>query len=214
MKKVILIIGLVFISGIVNATYNTRGDEENGNYATFENDGTLVFKGTSTVWEDLRLPLTQTRVSPVTDKPDFDEANIGFLFPDGDTSEILYGALQIPHAYEEGTSLRPHVHWLRQTSDTCAFKMDYMWTNIDSATTTFTTVQVSNLTQGTFTSDAIHDVSTFPLITGTGKTISSILLFRLYRDGSVDDIVGDVVTYEIDFHYISDTLGSRLELTK
>jgi hypothetical protein len=34
-----------------------------------------------TQWEDYRMPLEQTKSNPVTDLPDYDYTNVGYLFP-------------------------------------------------------------------------------------------------------------------------------------
>jgi hypothetical protein len=53
-------------------------------------------------------------------------------------------------------------------------------------------------------------------IDGTGKTLSSMIICRLYRDVSDanDTYASDAFLLEIDFHYEIDTVGSRTELTK
>ena len=65
---------------------------------------------TDTYWTDLRIPFTQTRQGANT-KPDFDTTNVGFLFPQNDTSEILYFIAQMPHSWKFETTIYPHIHW-------------------------------------------------------------------------------------------------------
>lgn len=48
--------------GDVNCTVDTKilGDYTGGDYSYFEDDGTLVFNGDATVWDDLRVPISAT----------------------------------------------------------------------------------------------------------------------------------------------------------
>ena len=63
-----------------------------------------------------------------------------------------------------------------------------------------------------------HYLTNFAALSGTGKTISSMLLCRIFRDatgaGLTDDYDNDVGLLEIDFHYEIDTAGSREVLVK
>jgi len=117
------------------------------NYTEFESDGSMEFVGTATVWNDLFVPLTQTKLGSNL-KPDFDQTNIGYLFPQNDTSEILYMMVQIPHNWKEGSDIYPHVHWQQSQDLNVTFKMDYKWFDIGEAVpagfTTYTMNQLIN----------------------------------------------------------------------
>jgi len=56
----------------------------------------------------------------------------------------------------------------------------------------------------------IHPLGSIP---GAEKTLSSMLVCRLYRSAS-DSYGGDTGLLEIDFHYQIDSDGSRLEYFK
>lgn len=49
-------------------------------------------------------------------------------------------------------------------------------------------------------------------IDGVGKTLSSMLLCKLYRDDNV--YTGDALTYQFDIHIMIDSFGSELEHIK
>lgn len=180
----------------------------NGTY--FESDGTMVFKGKATVFRDIKMYLTSGKRG-ANAKPDFDEVNVGYLFPQNDASEILYLIVQIPSGYKEGEDLIPHIHWLQTSISTATFKIDYMWHNQGASTTSFTTLQCDE-GEFNYTSGAMHQHSNFPAISGTGKTIGSSLQFRLYRDDNF--VSGDVLTWEFDLHYEKNTAGSRTSTSK
>lgn len=180
------------------------------NGTDFEPDGTMVFKGKATVFRDIKMYLTSGKRG-ANAKPDFDEANVGYLFPQNDVSEILYLIVQIPSGYKEGEDLIPHIHWLQTSISTATFKIDYMWHNQGASTTSFTTLQCDE-GEFNYTSGAMHQHSNFPAISGTGKTIGSSLQFRLYRDDNF--VSGDVLTWEFDLHYEKNTAGSRTSTSK
>lgn len=215
MKKILFVL-LFLIFASVSYAVQLGGNENvfpgvsNSNYSKFENDGTMVMLGDATVWDDLRVALTSGRLG-ANAKPDFDEVNVGYLFPQNDAAEILYLITQLPHDYEEGSSIIPHIHWLQTSASTPTFKIDYMWIDIEATTTTFTTAEAVTHTK-TYVTGAMHQMTEFPTITGTGKTISSIFVCRLYR--SDNNVSGDVLAWEFDIHYKKDTLGSRGDKTK
>ncbi|MFC1878993.1 hypothetical protein ACFLZW_03685 [Chloroflexota bacterium] len=61
-----------------------------------------------------------------------------------------------------------------------------------------------------------HQIASFAAISGTGKTLSSVLLCRIYRkagDGS-DNYDADAALLEFDIHYEVDAFGSDSEFVK
>lgn len=172
-------------------------------------------------WDDLRFTFTtQQRGFIITDfKPDFDETNVGLLFPRNDDSEIVYIIAQFPHDWAH-TNIKPHLHWQQMNSNTIVWKMDYKWFDNNSAVPAgFTTLSVSG---GTFsyTSGNLAQISSFDEIDATDiKGSSSIMLIKIYRD---DDVAGgtgtgsnDVLAWEFDIHYQrkrpQDGLGTYFE---
>ena len=186
------------------------GDDTN--YTEFESDGSMLMVGNATVFDDLVVPLTSSKVG-VNSKPDFDETNIGYLFPQNDTSEILYMIVQLPHRWKEGSDVFPHVHYQRTSAGKPTFKIDYSWFSVGDATSAPGTTLTLDTEVVTYSSGSIHQINKSASgISGTGKTISSILLIKLYRDDNT--VTGDVLTYQFDIHFEIDRLGSRQEYTK
>ena len=170
-----------------------------------------TIKLAQTVWEDLRFPATLVKLG-ATSKPDFDYTNVGLLFPQNDTAEVIYIAAQFPHAYKLGTNIYPHVHFIQSAATIPIFKLDYRWYKNGSAPPAFTTITTNSLAF-TYTSGSILQIALFPAISGAGiDTVSSILDMKLYRDDNV--VTGDVLVKEMDIHYEIDTMGSRTILAK
>ena len=206
--------GQVVVGGDTADTLRVSGIA-GSNYSEFEADGTLLFAGNATVWEDMRAPATAINPPGVEGDPDWDATNIGWLF-DAAGIEILYIVFQVPHSYKEGTDLYPHVHWQPTTTNTddVLWKIDYKWTNIN-ATDAGSTTPVELLAAGNGTA-LKHQMDSFTALSGTNKTISSILTIKLSRMGNDEDdtYTGDALLKEFDIHYQIDTVGSRTELAK
>lgn len=199
-------------------------------YSSFEADGTLLFTGDATVWDDLRVPMTATKTGGSKD-PGFSVAftngagsqGVFTYFFDDTTEEELFFAVQLPHGWKEGTSILPHIHWFPKidgaANATVSWGMEYTWANVDGTIGNTGIIYTNTTTAGDATLVASkHYMSAFSAITASGKTISSMLLCRLFRDatgaGLTDDYTGDAGLLEIDFHYEADTIGSRAATTK
>lgn len=162
-------------------------------------------------WDDLQFELTPTRVGS-NSKPDFDFTNIGLLFPRNDPSEIVYITVQFPHAWKEGSDIHPHVHCRQQFNLQAVFKMDYIWYNLGEAIPAVWTTLTMNTYSTAYTSGTISQIISGPTISGAGKTISSILKLKLYRQDNV--YTGDILVDQFDIHIQVDAAGSELEFTK
>ena len=175
-----------------------------------------------TVWDDLRTPVSAVKRLGLTD-PDWAQieddgaGSVGvyiLAFDDGAAEEVFF-TLQMPHSYKEGTDLEPHIHWTPFTADTgdVEWSLEYTIANINGTFGNTTDVKCVDAGDGTI---AKHQVCAFATISGTGLTISHMILCRLYRDGGNgnDDFSGDAGLLEFDLHFEKDTIGSRQEIVK
>lgn len=163
-------------------------------------------------WDDLRFPFTQTKLGANL-KPDFDYTNVGLLFPPtaGEANEVIFMIGQMPHGYRPGSGIRPHVHFQQASSAVTTWALEYKWFNPGAAVpASFTTITASS---GIFpyVSGNLHQISGFTEIDGTGMSLSSILLMKLYR---TDSNPGDVLSFELDIHYQTIAPGSLNEFTE
>lgn len=180
---------------------------------SFEADGTLVMSGSATVWDDLFFPLTTAKQGQ-TDQPAFSTSECAYLFPQADTSHVMYIIAQYPHDWTLGTSVHPHVHWKQTQSGSVVFKMDYKWFDLGGVVpANYTTYTMSNSVMP-YTSGSIHQLTTgSAYISGSHISgVSSIMLIKLYRDDNT--YTGNAVTYQMDIHINKNTLGSRSEYIK
>ena len=166
-------------------------------------------------WDDLRAPATAINPPGAASDPTFDATNIGWLFDAGST-EILLIIMQMPHSWKLGSEIRPHVHWEPTSTNTgnVYWRMEYKWTNTDDTEAgTYTTINMLDAGDGTAYK---HQLASFDPISGTGKTLSSLLSIKLSRIGgdATDTYTGDALLKEFDIHYQVDGYGSRQELVK
>lgn len=197
------------------------------NFAVYNNTATsgveidstgITLKGDATVWEDENVAGVELGAGAA--EPDLVAVNGTTLFArafDGNaTSEELFGAIELPHSYKEGSNITIHIHWMPTTtgSGNVKWNVDYQWVNAgDTFGNSVTTVSSTVAASGTAWDGTNTDIAT---LTGTGKTISSHLMFRLYRNpgDAADTYTSDAALIAFGVHYEIDTPGSRQITTK
>ena len=165
-------------------------------------------------WDDERSPAATTKRGSL-DKPDYDYTNMGYLFPQNDTDEILYIQNQLPHSTKTGNIvIYPHVHYLQDEADSPTFKIDYRFYNNGVAVPPFTTASTDDGNGAVFayTSGTILQILQFAPIVVYDVNPSMWYDIKLYRDDNL--VSGDVCMKSFDFHRPIDTPGSRTEYTK
>lgn len=174
--------------------------------------------GADTVWDDLRVPMNS--ITPgIANPPDWVQltglGNLYGLAFNQSTEEEVYFEVQMPHAWLEGSEIRPHIHW---TSDDAAEGTTVVWGLEYSIAEPFGTFPSSTTDTMHVDDPALfeHQLDSFSAIDMTGKTLSSVILCRLYRvaGDAADDYVGDAFLITIDFHYQIDARGSQQEYIK
>lgn len=163
-------------------------------------------------FNDIVFELTQTRQGANL-KPDFDTTNIGLLFPQNNTAEIVYITVQLPHSWEEGTTIYPHIHVRQSANQQAVFKLDYIWYNAgDTIPTVWQTLTLNEYALP-YTSGSISQIiKSTNGISGSGKLISSLLKIKLYRDDNV--YTGDMLADQFDIHIEIDSYGSATQFSK
>lgn len=205
--------------------YIRMGDGGGTDYVEVEADGTLEFNGTATAWEDLRVPVSAVRV-PGAKAPTWTAYSasqlLGFSYQAvAGNEEEIYFVAQVPHSYKEGSNITPHVHWVPNEDtvddpEVVRWGLEYEWINMDGTFAGTTTIYAEE----SMTDRADDHIRTdFSAITGTGKTMSSMIVCRLFRNSSHENDTYDngtalALLLETDFHFEQDTVGSRAILTK
>jgi hypothetical protein len=223
--------GVTIDSALVKDNSVRCGDATNN--ITIESDYGVSLNGTTRVWEDLRVSVNAVRVIAGGAPPDWSQfkdngaasTGVYLYWFDPGTEQNVYFDVQMPHGWKEGSDIEPHVHWVSADTagasgtDVC-WGLEYTWANVNGTfgnTTIIYGDEQSNGSGETITVDK-HYLTDIGTISGSGKTISSMLVCRLFRDatgtGGTDDYDDDAGLLEIDFHYEIDTMGSRTETAK
>lgn len=177
--------------------------------------GTESKTGSATVWEDMHFSLTSSKLG-ANAKPDVDYTNVGLLFPQNSTAEIVYFVGQMPHQWKAGSLIYPHIHWQQMNTNVVVWKLSYKLLELGAAVPTNFTTIATTTNVFPYVSGNLNQISAFPPITMTGHTISTVLLMKLYREDNVDAGAGtgDALAFQYDIHYEIDSQGSNSEYTK
>ena len=163
-------------------------------------------------YDDMVFEMTPGRQG-ANNKPDYDFTNIGFLFPQNLTTEIVYITAQLTHRWKEGTTIYPHVHVRQSANQQAVFKMDYQWYNVgDTIPSGWTTYTMDEYAIPYTSGNIAQIVKKSTGIAGTGKLISSILKIKLYRSDNV--YTGDMLVDQFDIHVEIDSMGSETQYDK
>lgn len=185
--------------------------------AQFERLEPLVNQQT---WNDLRFPASSLQTHAAF--PGFDSVNGGWLFS-STLTEVLYQQAQLPHTWEVGTELIPHVHWMKTTSagGDVLWRMSYKWASIGEVMdAAFTDVDSTTLVAGTPDNDTAneHLITSFGSLDAKGKGMSDILMMKIARiGGDASDTYGaDARLLEFDIHFKLSSMarGSSKEYVK
>lgn len=180
-------------------------------------------------WDDLRFPAND--VNPgVANAPDWtlvapgttgtgDFGQLYVLEFNQNTEEEVYLNVQLPHAWKEGSEIRPHIHWINHTQSVgdVVWGIEYAIANVNGYFPADTTKQSVVATCAPWVDGEIkHQIDSFGGIDMTGFEISCMLLIRLYReaDNPLDTADDDVGLLEFDIHIQYDSDGSEEEFVK
>jgi len=177
-----------------------------------------LVRGDSTVWDDLRFPVSLVRLGAVQ-PPSWEDLNgfqvLGFENQAANDEQVFF-MCQIPHGYKYGTDLHFHVHWTPETDDSAVVRwgLEYEWVNINGTFSGSTKTVYGNETING--NAGKHILTNLESITNGGHTLSSMLMCRLFRNSSSATDTFDDFAYllEADFHYEMDQMGSRSEYVK
>jgi len=166
-------------------------------------------------WDDLRFPAQGINPPGQVSDPDISAVD-GMLLFDSASTEIIMGAAQMPHAWLEGSQIRPHIHW--QATDGNAgnvlWRFSYDIANVNGDFSgSYTDVDTIMAASG----DAnTHDIGSLGYMTMTGYDLSCIIKWRIARIGGdeLDTYGADARLLEFDIHYQTTSLGSGNELSK
>ncbi len=217
-KSLVIALSLGILVNLVSA----QEVKINSNLA-IEADGTVRMDNTAMVWDDLRVTLDKGSSSAILDWVSGSSGSQIWFFRWNAAEEAMSFTVQLPHNWKEGTTIYPHLHWLPKTtaSGNVEWIFEYSWANYNATTPVAfpaaTTITVTSTGPFTANTHRIQSLTTGDAgLTGTGQLISSILICRIWRNGTRpnDTYDANAGVLFLDFHYQLDTFGSRDVFTK
>lgn len=191
-------------------------------YSHFEADGTLEFVGDSRTYRDELGDITKLKVVGTAITDDSTDCTVNYSTQSALTS-FQYCNVQLNHDRDLSGNLYPHIHWLQSSGNSPNFLLAYRYLANCSTATDWTYLKC-NTVACVYVSGTLHQKSytTQAITPPANSTISDILQFKIYRDvanastvfSSTDDYSLPAKVLSFDVHLISNTIGSRTELSK
>ena len=214
--------GDILLGNRASSTIPDSDTTSEQNYTKITADGSLSYVGNATRWDDLKVNVQRLTAKGVS-RPTMDDvldAGAGpglytYWFNKNSEQELFF-TVQMPHGWKEGSDIKPHVHWIGNAgSGNVEWGLEYTWANVNDMFSGATTT----LTGYTAISGYVnykHMLTPLGNMDATGKTLSSIILCRVFRyaSSSNDTFSANAGLLQIDFHYQIDSDGSNDELSK
>jgi hypothetical protein len=188
------------------ATAGTNPNNVTPGYYFWNGTNWIKFNAGNTsidVEDDLRVPLDKGSAAASLEYFSGSSGPQIWVFRNNASIEAMSFTLQLPHNWKEGTTVYPHIHWIPRAtgSGNVKWNLDYTWANLDTGIFPAVTT-ISGISTGPFTVNQhlLTDLGTG--IDGTGKTYSSVLICRIWRDASdaADTYNNDAAGLSMDFH--------------
>jgi hypothetical protein len=174
-------------------------------------------KFTVPAWDDLRSPASAINPAGSAAAATVDQEDGGLIFANGAVQTIATW-FQMPHAWKEGSDIYLHVHWHKLATGTMTgtvkWQTKYEWTNIGATRAGFSAFADGSESVPNSNIALKHAMFHFPVISGAGKTKSSmicVVLQRLSSGAGADTFGANAKLLEIDIHYQVDKFGSQTE---
>lgn len=171
-------------------------------------------------WDDIRVSLDRAQRTGGATKPDWGtiiagQPFEGWLVDDTADNEYLHFKFELPHGCYLPSAWSWHVHFTPTAAGagTCIWMIDYSIVDINGAfpgsqTITFTANVALNSNGKHLIVAATAGAPASAAAAGvTG--VSAVCLCRLWRQGSVDTLVGDACPTDVGVHIEWDRPGSR-----
>ncbi len=132
------------------------------------------------------------------------------------TNDVVYGATEITHGWQEGTTIYPHIHWatngLEATAKGVKWQLAWSIGDGDEAFGAAVTRSVDTEIPAS-TADRTHLISEFtPAMVGTDRRIGAYIVWTLKRIATKHangEPAADPFALAIGFHALHNAIGSR-----
>lgn len=178
-----------------------------------------AFENTVTVldgaWEDLRFPAQAINPAGAPNAATFDTTTYPgtLLFVKNQDSHIA-GVAQMPHSWQRGSEIHPHIHWSKTTAaaGTVKWQFRYVVVDIGEVAGAYSAWGDHTVVVSDADTAELHALSAFPDIDMSSVGESCMIFWELRRDVSEDTYAATVRLLEVDFHYQTNKLGTKDEV--
>ena len=204
--------------GVGQAASGTSGESIFGvgaNYTKIENDGTVVFNGDATVWEDAQVVLGTVKFAGASD-PTWTAYKGGLVLSFHKAQDnIVYFTIQLSHKYKISSDIEFHIHITYPVGD----GGNSIWAFTHSMAAvggTFPGESTVNKTIGGSGGANEHELVSFSADIGSLSGPSGVILCSLERTGTdeLDTCDQNIYVVAMDCHIECDTAGTRQILIK
>ncbi len=175
-------------------------------------------------WDDLRREASASNIDSASTRYsfDYDEGVITFDSNARIANEKIIYTFQFPHAWKEGSTVGPHIHWWQAQAAMPNWWMEWRKWNNGEARPLVWTPGIYDANAFAYSSGEICQITSFPRIDMSDIRISGFLQIRFGRDtGNVsglfsgaDPVAAGVDFIEFDDHAQFDSRGSLGEFDK
>jgi hypothetical protein len=174
-------------------------------------------KGPAVRWDDLRFPAQGINPAGSAAPPTVDTADYpGSLLFATNATNIIAGIAQLPHGWDYGSEIRPHVHWSKTSSASGGVVWQFRYAMADIGGTFGAYSDWETGTAAVSDSDTAHKhaLVAFSGIDMTGIGGSGIVAWQIQRkhDDAADTYAASARLWEFDIHYQARDLGSDTEI--
>lgn len=206
----------------VTGTASFGNSSAGANATVIEADGTLTFKGTATVFDDLIGDISSLQTTGSGVSLNGTEQTMEFT-TGANLSDYAWINAQVSHKWKAGSDVFPHIHFEQTSNAVPNFLIRYRWQKEGGTKTTAWTDYKCNTLSFTYVSGTLNQIAYGAAVTPpAGYSVSDIIQYRIFRDNSnasgvftgADTYSGVASITSTDIHYEIDTVGSRSAYTK
>jgi hypothetical protein len=154
--------------------------------STIEEDGTLVFKGEATVWDEASRSFIGSNIFIVAGRVDynFTELTLDFETNARYPEEPVGVVIQALHARKAESDIRPHIHWMQTSNANPNILIEYRWINNGGVPTAWTLKALTAADNAFPYTAGAQQITEFnlPAGHGVGKELSVTFDCKIYRD--------------------------------
>lgn len=173
---------------------------------------------TAPVWNDIRFDLVSAKGAgaKIPTYSTFIGGIKAWLF--GRDEELQF-QVEMPHDWFQGSTVFPHLHYVPkddQIQGVLRIGLEYTLAGTGDTYSGTTTIARDLTISANSALDYLLEEFDTSGVSMTGKTMDTVWLCRVFRDTNVagDTYAGDVFFTFVDFHYLTDSRGSRQKLEK